>query len=337
MGLRWPFGGDDAGPQTYTSDEYGFTVTYDGSLSELPIDLGEEGMEEVYDFDVGFFDADGPAVDDDYAADGIMIAVLEIGDPIPQGDPRLEHLGDFALASLKAMGNTDVGEVTDAQIEGCTAAVEVESTDVWGRHSVDRIGVAGGRMYLLTAAATSDTPGRGVARVDGGAGFGRRHGHQFGGTTKAYSHPDGAFSLTCDRRFIFTPVSEQVSGLEQPLGLSDPLSGTDADGLLVDGMVVAVQDLAVTLTAAQRKSYAKEVAGSLDGDGWRRLSGPEPMKIDGLPAYRFEAVLPDGSSDALYAVFSGTLVYYVEGYAAKTTWKAVEPLFDEAARTFDVR
>jgi hypothetical protein len=42
---------------------------------------------------------------------------------------------------------------------------------------------------------------------------------------KTYSDPDGTFSLTCDRRFIFTQVAEEVEVLEQPLGLADPLAG----------------------------------------------------------------------------------------------------------------
>jgi hypothetical protein len=225
VGLRWPFGGEDAGPQTYTSDEYGFTVTYDGSLSELPIDQSEDDMVKLSDFSVGFFDADGLAIDDEYAADGIMIAVLEIGAPVSQGDPRLEHLGDFALASLKAMGSTDVGEVREAQIEGCTGAVEVESTDAWGSHSLDRIGVAGGRTYMLSAAATSETRGEVWPVLTKALDSVAVTGTAVAAPPKTYSDPDGTFSLTCDRRFIFTQVAEEVEVLEQPLGLADPLAG----------------------------------------------------------------------------------------------------------------
>ena len=40
--------------------------------------------------------------------------------------------------------------------------------------------------------------------------------------------------------------------------------------------------------------------------------------------------------DAVYAVFSGRSIYSVEGYAQKSTWQEIEPLFEEAASTFDV-
>ena len=339
VGLRWPFGGDSSGPQTYANDAYGFTLTYDGALTELP--LGEAQTDETQmapDFETGFFDADGPAVDDDYAADGVTVAVFEIGDAVPAGDARLQNLDDMVLSSLDASGNTELGEVRAVEMHGCSAAVAVESVDAFGRRSLDCLGVAGSRLYWVAAYATSGTADEiWPLLAEAVDSFAVTRASAEAPAPKTYTEPGKTFSIACDRRFIRMPVdAQQQEGFSQPLGLSDPLSGVDAQGVYRDGIIVSVQEIGGTLTSAERSTFLTDMAAGLNEDGWRLLAGPETLPVDGSSGYRFEANAPDGLREAIYVVLSGATAYYIECFAQKATWKQLEPLFDEAARSFDV-
>jgi hypothetical protein len=340
VGLRWPFGDESSGPVTYENDEYGFTITYDGRLSELPIEYTDPAMASAFssDFEIGFFDASGPSVEEDFAADGVSISVIEVGEPMPAGDPRVEHLDDLVQTIQTGGDGADLQGVREIEMKGCAVARSGEYTDTLGRRVVDYLGIAGGRLFWVQATATAETvddiwPLLTEAvesfTVDGGVGE--------AASPRTYEDPKNGFAVTCDRRLLRTPVDEEPSeGYVNALSLSDVLSGTDADGYFRDAIVIGVQELGVTLTEAQRNGFARDTAPGLAEDGWKTVGRWREVEVDACPAYRFEWKLPDDSSDAMYAVFSGTKIYFIEGFAQQQTWREIEPLFEEAVRSFDV-
>ena len=224
VALRWPFGDDSLGPQTYTNREWGFTMTHDGSLTELPLDVSTRDKTMLWpDVEVGFFDATGPRIGDDSAADGITVGLFEIGDPVPKEDPRLDNIGTMLLTVLEDTGNTDVGEAREVAMEGCRAAAEVESTDPYGRHAVDRVGVVGTRLHWVTASATAETNDDiRPLLTEAVATFAVTEVERFSTSPRTYVDPEKTVALTCDRRFARVPAGEGGAGVSMTLALGRP-------------------------------------------------------------------------------------------------------------------
>lgn len=340
VGLRWPFGDDSSGPVTYENDQFAFTITYDGSLSELPIEYTDPAMASAFssDFEIGFFDASGPAVEDDFAADGVSVSVIEVGEPVPAGDPRTECLDDLIQNVQNGAGGTDQQDVREIEMKGCVAACSGEYTDTWGRRVMDCLGIAGGHLYWVQATATAETADDiWPLLAEAVESFTAEPSAGEAAPPKTYRDSENGYAITCDRRLLRTPVDEEPSeGFATALSLSDVLSGTDADGYFRDAIVVAVQELGVTLTESERAGFARDTAPGIAEDGWKTVGRWQEVEVDQCPAYRFEWRLPDDSYDAMYAVFSGTKIYYVESFSQERTWKEIEPLFEEAVRSFDV-
>lgn len=77
------------GPRTYTNDQYGFTMTYDGQLEEGKSASGSgSGGSSV--FDVAFADKNGPQVGGNYA-NGMQISVYKLAREVkPAEVPKLK-------------------------------------------------------------------------------------------------------------------------------------------------------------------------------------------------------------------------------------------------------
>ena len=76
------------GPKTYTNDQYGFTMTYDGQLEEGESTGGGDSGDGP--FDVQFADTSGPKVGDNYA-NGMRISVYKLAREVkPAEVPKLK-------------------------------------------------------------------------------------------------------------------------------------------------------------------------------------------------------------------------------------------------------
>jgi hypothetical protein len=79
-----------SGPQTYTNDKYGFTITYDPMFVKgAPEDGASSGGSSV--FDIAFADANGAQVDDKYV-DGIEVSVYKLTRAVKAAEvPKLKQ------------------------------------------------------------------------------------------------------------------------------------------------------------------------------------------------------------------------------------------------------
>jgi hypothetical protein len=76
------------GPKTYTNDQYGFTVTYDGQLEEGKSTSGGSDGGSV--FDVAFADRSGPKVGGNYA-NGMQVSVYKLAREVKRAEvPKLK-------------------------------------------------------------------------------------------------------------------------------------------------------------------------------------------------------------------------------------------------------
>ena len=97
--------GDDTGggSKTFTSDQYGFSITYDTQLTEgEPLEGSGAGGSSV--FDVIFADKDGAMLDDRYV-DAIQVSVYELArevepSELPQLKSELDSVVEQMMGSL---------------------------------------------------------------------------------------------------------------------------------------------------------------------------------------------------------------------------------------------
>jgi hypothetical protein len=103
--------GDQAsGPQTYTSDAHGFSLTYDGDAFE-EADSVEADNEAgaTSSFDVAFIDGDGAQVDGKYV-EGVQVSVYQLDTKVKPG--QVKKLKKAFSGLVDEMVATTGGDVT---------------------------------------------------------------------------------------------------------------------------------------------------------------------------------------------------------------------------------
>ncbi|MBN2205490.1 MAG: hypothetical protein JW767_10760 [Thermoleophilia bacterium] len=329
-----------SGPTTHVNRDYGFAIDLDSRFHEVDGSRAAPGAGpgalERPDFVVAFADPAGPRIHG-VAADVVVVRVIDLGVPVPAGDPRLGNLPQLLAATLASRGDSGVRRAPAVRVEGAVSCA-AEYTDPRGRHGLTCIAVAGRYLYALDAKVTHETrPEVWPLLTDAAASFRVRPGPVRPSGPRTYVDSGRQFSISCDRRFMRLTIARGCWAADALLLLADPLSGVAANGRFHDGLIVYAAALRDGATAEHGRLMVARVRAGLDRCGMKSVCPDRHTRIGGLPACLLESRCPDGSRDLLCVVFASGSCYFIEGCAQRSTWATVRPLFEAAMRSFRVR
>ena len=329
-----------SGPTTHVNQDYGFAIDLDPRFREVdagrPVPGAGPGTLERPDFTVAFADPAGPRIHG-MAADVVHVRVIDLGVPVPAGDPRLANLPQLLTATLASRGDTGMRRAPAVHVEGAVSCA-AEYTDPRGRHGLTCVAVAGRYLYALDALVTRETrPEVWPLLTEAAASFRVRPGPVRPSGPRTYVDSGRQFTISCDRRFMRMTIGRGCWAADALLVLADPLSGVAANGRFHDGLIVYAAALPDRTTAAHRRRIVAEVRAGLGRCGMEPICPERHTRIGGLPACVFESRCSDGSRDLLCVVFASGHGYFIEGCAQRSTWATVKPLFEAAMRSFRVR
>ena len=329
-----------SGPTTHVNQEYGFAIDLDPRFREVdagrPAPGAGPGALERPDFAVVFADPAGPRIHG-MAADLVDVRVIDLGVPVPAGDPRLANLPQLLAATLASRGDTGMRRAPAVHVDGAVSCA-AEYTDPRGRHGLTCIAVAGRYLYALDAMVTRATrPEVWPLLTEAAASFRVRPSAPRPSGPRTYVDSGRQFTIACDRRFMRMTIGRGCWAADALLVLADPLSGVAANGRFHDGLIVYSAALPDRTTAAHRRRIAAQVREGLERCGMEPICPGRHTEIGGLPACLFESRCSDGSRDLLCVVFASGHGYFIEGCAQRSTWATAKPLFEAAMRSFRVR
>jgi hypothetical protein len=147
-------------PKTYTNDQYGFTMTYDGRFEEGPA-TDEPSAAGGNVFQIAFPDENGPTVNDTYA-DGLQVNVYKLPRSVkPAEVPALKK--DIAKAAKSIVASLPGGGIEEPVdrivvngVPGFTFGYSYVENDTPVRATSSFL-YKGQYQYTLTGQATSDT------------------------------------------------------------------------------------------------------------------------------------------------------------------------------------